>query len=182
MLAKPQKLTVDEFISWSMDQESGRYELVDGVIYAQAAERTRHAEVKHNIAALLKSGIKASRAPCFMLPDGMAVRVSERTVYEPDALVYCGEKLAGDALVVTNPIIVVEVLSPGTKHIDKAAKLLGYFSIATVQHYLIVDAEKQMIIHHARASGDLIETRIVGEGELRLDPPGVALPVCDVFA
>jgi len=57
---------------------------------------------------------------------------------------------------------VVEVLSPGTKHIDKAAKLLGYFSIATVQHYLIVDTEKEMIIHHARASGDLIETRICG--------------------
>ncbi|MDZ4790044.1 MAG: Uma2 family endonuclease [Hyphomicrobiales bacterium] len=65
-------------------------------------------------------------------------------------------------LVVTNPVIVVEVLSPGTKHIDKAAKLLGYFSIATVQHYLIVDTEKEMIIHHARASGDLIETRICG--------------------
>ncbi len=181
MLAKSQKLTLDEFLAWSLDQEDGRYELVDGVVYAQAAERARHAEVKHNVASLLKSGIKAAGASCYMLPDGMAVRISERTVYEPDALVYCGEKLASDAVVVTSPVIIVEVLSPGTKHIDKASKLLGYFGIASVQHYLIVDTEKELIIHHARAGDDLIETRIVGAGELRLDPPSIVLPICDFF-
>lgn len=69
----------------------------------------------------------------------------------------------------------IEVLSPGTRHIDNAAKLSGYFALPSVFHYLIVDIEKRLILHHARGQGDLLTTRIVGDGALSLDPPGIVL-------
>jgi Uma2 family endonuclease len=58
-----------------------------------------------------------------MVPDGATLRVSKWTAYEPDALVYCGPQKPGSAIEVPDPVIVVEVLSPGTRHIDNAAKL-----------------------------------------------------------
>lgn len=90
------------------------------------------------------------------------------------------ERLAGDAIEVPNPIIVVEVLSPGTTGHDTSAKLAGYFQVASIQHYLIVDSAQQLVIHHRRA-GEVIETRIASEGMLALQPPGLELPVDELF-
>jgi Uma2 family endonuclease len=104
------------------------------------------------------------------------------TAYEPDALVYSGSKLAPAAVEVANPVIVVEVLSSSTRHIDLSAKLVDYFRLPSIAHYLIVDPEKPRIIHHARATGDTILTRIVTEGRIALDPPGVEIAVADVYA
>jgi Uma2 family endonuclease len=60
-------------------------------------------------------------------------------------------------------------------------KLQGYFRLPPIQHYLIVDPDKRIVIHHARASGDVVATRIVSEGALRLEPPGIELVVGELF-
>ena len=60
----------------------------------------------------------------------MTVRIDETTAYEPDAVVYSGEKIARSAVEVPNPLIVVEVLSPSTRQVDVSIKLAGYFRAA----------------------------------------------------
>ena len=112
-------MTVDEFLAWAEGQD-GRWELYRGVPYAMAPERTRHGEVKFAVQMALVQGIRKAGLPCHMLPDGATVRVAEDTAHEPDALVYCGPKLPGDAIEVPAPIIVVEVSSPSTRKIDSA--------------------------------------------------------------
>lgn len=181
MTAQPKaKMTVDEFLVWA-ERQPERYELVNGEVFAMSPERTRHAETKFAVQTALAEAIRRAGVPCRMLPDGMTVRVDARTAYEPDALVYCGERLPGDAVEVPNPMIVAEVLSPGTKGEDTGGKLAGYFRVGSVEHYLIVDPIPRTVIHHRRA-GALIETRVASEGALRLDPPGLDLPVGDLFA
>jgi Uma2 family endonuclease len=175
------RMTVDEFIAWAQEQP-GRYELLDGAVFAMSPEGAGHAEKKAAVHAALLAGIRARRLPCHALPDGMTVRIDEATAYEPDALVYCGSKLPSAAIEVPNPVIVVEVLSPSTRHIDLSAKLADYFRLPSVAHYLIVDPEKQRIIHHARATGKEILTRIVTEGSIKLDPPGLEFAVADIYA
>ena len=61
------------------------------------------------------------------------------------------------------------------------AKLAGYFRLTTVIHYLIVDPDQPLIIHHARSNADSILTRIVREGMLVLGPPGLDLALADVY-
>ncbi len=77
---------------------------------------------------------------------------------------------------IPNPIVVVEVLSPSTAADDHGVKLDGYFSLMSVEHYVIVDPDRRVMIHHKRGA-DAIETRILREGTLRLDPPGLAAEV-----
>lgn len=115
-----------------------------------------------------------------MLPDGITVRIDARTAYEPDALVYCGPRLHGDAVEAPAPVIVVEVLSPGTAAKDKGRKLAGYFGVPSVRHYLIVDAVRRLVTHHWRA-GSGIETGVISDGRLRLDPPGIELALDELF-
>jgi Uma2 family endonuclease len=181
MTALPQhRMTVDEFLAWAEGQE-GRYELYHGVVYAMAPERAQHAKVKFAVQTALANAIRKAGLPCHMLPDGMTVRVADDTAHEPDALVYCGEEVPGSVLEIPNPVIVVEVLSPSTRRIDAAAKFAGYFSLPSVMHYLIVDPEKPLVIHHARGEGGTIASRILREGRLRLHPPGMGVAVAEMY-
>jgi Uma2 family endonuclease len=174
------KITVDEYLVWA-EGRPGRYELYAGSVYAMAPERVGHAKTKFAIQVELLAGIKRAGLPCHMLPDGITVRVDESTAHEPDALIYCGKELSNDALEIPNPVIVVEVLSPSTRHIDASAKLAGYFRVPSVQHYLIVDPDQRFVIHHARGERDMIATRIVREGALHLAPPGIEIALADIF-
>jgi Uma2 family endonuclease len=179
-LAMP-RMTVDDYLAWAGGQP-GRYELVNGIVHAMAPERAAHAETKLAVHVALLAGIKKRQLPCHVLPDGMTVRIDDLTAYEPDASVYCGAKLPASATEVTNPIVVVEVLSPSTQHVDLSAKLAGYFRLPSVVHYLIVDPDQPLIIHHARSNTDSILTRIVRDGTLALDPPGLELALADLYA
>jgi Uma2 family endonuclease len=173
-------MTVDEYLAWA-EHQPGRYELFAGTVYAMTPERAAHADVKYAVQTALLAGIRQAGLPCHMLPDGMTVRVDRDTAHEPDALVYCGQKLPSSAIEVPNPVIVVEVLSPSTRHIDASAKLAGYFRIASVRDYLIFDLDNRLVVHHARGEGDAIATRIINAGALRLDPPGIEVTVEEVF-
>jgi len=179
--AAPTVMTVDEFLHWSEGRE-GRFELVDGRPIAMAPERAAHLLTKGEAFAALRRAVERAGVACIVFPDGATVRVSSRTAFEPDALVYCGERLPPDAIEIPTPVIVVEVLSEGTAARDHGAKLIGYFSLPSLSHYLILDPERRTAIHHRRGQGDVIETRILTQGALRFDPPGLALSVEELFA
>jgi Uma2 family endonuclease len=181
MTALPKtRLTVDEYLAWA-EQQPGRFELLDGAVVAMSPEGAGHAERKAAVHAALLAAIRSRGLASYALPDGMTVRIDDTTAYEPDALVYCGKKLLPSAVEVPNPVVVVEVLSPSTRHIDLSAKLADYFRLPSIAHYLIVDPEKPRIIHHARAIDDSILTRIVNDGTIRLDPPGLELAMPDIY-
>ena len=169
-------MTSDEFIAWAMQQPTRtRHELVAGRVVAMAPERSAHALMKGWLYQQLANAVRAADWPCVVYPDGMAVAVDDLTTYEPDALVRCGPPLPPDAIKVTDPIIIVEVLSPSTQARDTGAKLEDYFRLPSLQHYLIVKTENGAIIHHQRNADGTILTRINRGGPLHLDPPGITL-------
>jgi Uma2 family endonuclease len=174
------QMTVDEYLAWA-EEHPGRYELLEGSVVAMSPEGAGHAEKKAAVHAALLAGVRARHLACYVLPDGMTVRIDDRTAYEPDALVYCGAKLASSAVEVPNPIIVVEVLSPSTRRVDLSAKLADYFRLPSIAHYLIVDPGQRRVIHHMRAGDNTILTRIVSDGIVTLDPPGIAIEIKDIY-
>ena len=173
-------MTVDEFLA-AAEERDGRWELENGVAYAMAPERLAHSDGKFAAVAALRAAIGRAKRPCRAVLDGPAVRISARTAYQPDALVYCGERLPPEAREVPAPVIVVEVLSPSTEWRDVHRKLIGYFSRPSVMHYLTIDPRDHSVAHQKRAEGGLIETRILYDGSLKLDPPGLELAVAELF-
>jgi Uma2 family endonuclease len=179
ILTKP-RLTVDEFLAWAEDHP-GRYELFRGEIYPMSPETVGHTKVKGAVYAALFAGVRQRRLPCHVLTDGPTIRIDESTAYEPDALIYCGEEIPSTSLEVPNPVVLVEVLSPSSRRVDVSLKLVGYFRLPSVAHYLIVDPTRPSIIHHSRGADDTIITRIVTEGAITLDPPGFELGLSDIY-
>jgi Uma2 family endonuclease len=191
MIALPKyKMTADEFLAWAetLPKEAGRFELWDGEVIVkhgpvgqQNAERSQHWEVKGATFAALRDAIKRAGLPCHAAIDGASVRFANDKLVEPDVLVYCGEKVPRDVLEVPNPVIVVEVLSPSTQTMDLGVKLQGYFALPSLHHYIVIDPDRPLLIHHKRGTGDAIETRIASGNALQLDPPGLELDLAEVL-
>jgi Uma2 family endonuclease len=127
----------------------------------------------------LRNAVVAAGGHCQVLPDGVTVETGERD-YQPDALVNCGAPLDGNAIAAPNPVIIVEMLSPGTASTDTGGKLVDYFRLASVAHYLIVHPARRVITYHRRTDRG-IDTQIVTAGEIVLDPPGITITVEDIY-
>ena len=169
----------EEYRRWCAQQASGRYERIDGRIVAMAPERGAHLRVKSAVWLALRNAIRTAGVPCQALPDGATVETGESD-YEPDALVNCGAAMADDAIAAPNPMIIVEVLSPGTAAADTGGKLVDYFQVPSVAHYLIVHPTKRVVIHHRRTP-EGIETRIIAAGRIELTPPGITISLEEIY-
>ena len=169
----------EEFRRWCEQQVSGRFERVDGRIVAIAPEKGAHLRVKSAVWLALRNAIRAAGAPCQALPDGATVETGDSD-YEPDAVVNCGAAMADDAIAAPNPVIVVEVLPPGTAAADTGGKLVGYFQVPSVVHYLIIHATKRVVTHHRRTS-EGIDTRIIVAGEVEMTPPGITISLDEIY-
>ena len=169
----------EEFRRWCDAQPNGRCERVDGRIVAMAPERGAHLRVKGAIYKALDRAMIAAGGPCQALPDGATVETGDSD-YEPDALVNYGPPMADEAIAAPNPVIVVEVLSPGTTSTDTGGKPADYFRLLSVAHYLIVHPTRRTITLHRRTAGG-INTRIIVNGPIAMDPPGIVITAEEIY-
>ncbi len=178
MTAQPkQRMTVPEFLAWATVQARGRYELVRGEVVAMAPERARHNLAKAAVFRALSDAVTQAGLPCTVFTDGMTVVIDNECSREPDAAVQCEVVTDLDSTILEAPLIVVEVASPSSERDDTGDKLVEYFSVPSIRHYLIVKPEKNVVIHHARNDTGDISTRIVTDGKISLQPPGMTIPV-----
>lgn len=171
------------FMDWYELQPKGRrYELLDGRVCEMQSERAAHARAKAACYTALARAVSSKKLACEVFPDGMALRVDARTIFEPDVMVRCGARVSGDTVLITDAIIVIEVLSPTTQHIDVFRKFNRYFGNSGIIHYVIVNVVDRNLVHHRRTDDGRIESAHRDSGALVLDPPGLTLEVGELFA
>jgi Uma2 family endonuclease len=176
-------LTVPEYLAWGETRsERQRTELINGQIVAMSPERADHNRTKARVYLALDAAVRSAGLACEVFTDGMTVSIDAHTAYEPDAVVHCGTPIAPEQMTIPAPIIIVEVLSPSAAHTDTSAKLIGYFKLASVCHYLVIDPQARSVTHHARAFDGTLEAMVVTSGTITLDPPNLQFPIASLFA
>lgn len=177
------RMTFDEFLAWSLRQECGRYEFVDGEVVAMPAEGASHNLVKAALWEALRNAARAAGFKGTVFTDGMQVRTKGgRRGRGPDAIVALTPIADRKAQVVPDPLIIAEVVSPSSERDDTGDKLDEYFGLPTVEHYLVVRPDKRLIVHYARGGDGSLRTTFAGGPVLRLDPPGLELDLGPVLA
>jgi Uma2 family endonuclease len=188
-IGEGQKMSRDVYRRWAAEQPRGRFERIDGRAVAMAPQRLHYVNRKAMIWLALRRAVLEARLPCHVYADGVTIEVDESD-FEPDAVLRCGPKLADDAVAVPDPMVIVEVLSPGTKAIDLNHKPTAYFRIASLRHYLIVWPDRPKVIHHRRpgdpatlrpGEADTVETQIISAGPIVIDPPGLTICVDEIY-
>ena len=175
-------MTVDEYLVWAQEQpELGRCELINGVVVQMSPERAKHWRFKGRMYRILASAFEQSGIRGEVAPDGATVRIDDHTAYEPDALIYLGNPVGPDDLTIPNPVILVEVLSHSTRHTDLSGKLVGYFSLPSVVHYLIVDPNETIVTHYVRGDDGPAISGKHRDGSFNLDPPGLTIDISGLF-
>jgi Uma2 family endonuclease len=180
----PRRLSTDEFLRWLENRaETERWELIDGEpVRSMSPETVRHVELKRNVLESLRAGLRAADLPCRALGDGVAVRVDRHSYFQPDASVTCAEHVDPDAIEVPDPIVVVEVVSPGTRVRDQTVKLVDYFTVPSIQHYVLIETQRRLVLRHRRGGEGEVVTRFVEDGRLQLDPPGIEVAIAALYA
>ncbi len=136
--------TVEEYFTLvAMSQEKREYS--HGHIYAMSGGSYHHSKISGNAFALLL------RTDCEASNSDLLVKATEADYFYPDASLVCGEpilvkKQGVDAL--TNPTLIVEVLSPSTKDFDVSDKFDAYQQIPSFREYLLIFQDKARVQQH----------------------------------
>lgn len=151
--------TPDEYLEFERAAEV-RHEYLDGEIYEMAGESDNHADVCANLSVLI--GLQLRGTPCRHRFKDTKVRsgVLRKTIFPPqgmfsypDLVIICGEVQHHDDLkdVVTNPKVIIEVLSESTAKFDREIKFQRYQKHnETLTDYILVSQDQPLIEHYIR--------------------------------
>ncbi len=139
MVAAPKlKFTFREYLSVDAGSDI-KHEYLDGLILGMAGGTPAHARLAMAVGSVLAQQLVGKR--CAVFSEALRVRATQTGFAGyPDVTVICEElnRDPEDANTVTNPGVVVEVLSPSTKDYDRGDKLRHYQTIASVKHVVLV--------------------------------------------
>jgi Uma2 family endonuclease len=166
--------TLEEFRVWH-ERQPDVWEFIDGALRLMAPGSKAHTLVKSNAHAAFAQALHGTG--CRALVDGAIVEVHGSSLI-PDIVVTCGP-LDFSSPRVDEPMIIVEVLSPSGEKDDLGRKLALYLEVPGLRHYLVIHQDARRIVHHRRPDdlGEQFLTTIVARDTLRLEPPGIDLPL-----
>ena len=157
--ARSHPWTVDDFLAFEAE-EPERYEFVDGIVRMMTGASAAHSAIKGNIFAELRAAVRSG--PCRVDVDDLKVVTGTAVMY-PDVLVIC-RPIAPEDDRVTDPTVIVEVLSPTTQRHDRIAKWREYQKIPSLRHFVLVEQAERRIEVYSRTD--------TGWAFASIEPPG----------
>ena len=174
--------TEDEYFAFEREA-FGRWEYVEGQIRAMSGGTDDHNTIAVNIGATLRSAL-ASRG-CRIYVADMKVHTGDGVNTSPDAAVVCGPRQyhRGKTDIITNPVLIVEVLSYSTQCYDRGEKFDHYKTIPALMDYLLVAPDTARVFLYTRQE-DHWELRDVSGLRSAVHLPSVEtnLALADIYA
>ena len=174
-------MTEEQYLALD-EATDGNYEFYDGYVVMlrppssayderamldMAGGSLAHAALSVRLGGLLDQAL--ADGPCVAYNSDVKLKIgTSRHYFHPDVSVACGEQ-AGKML--TDPVVVIEVLSPATEKRDRGAKFAVYKTLPSLMEYVLIGSEVQELIVYRRESnwrpyhyqsGDLVELTSIG--------------------
>jgi Uma2 family endonuclease len=173
MAADPDRLSFAQFLAWEARQE-GKFEFADGEVVAMSGGTGDHTRIADNFRARLNRHFGVG-SPCYAYGSDRKVKVSRPSgdaARYPDATVTCSENDHGKALLITSPVVILEVISDSSVSTDTIKKPREYTALPTLVQYVLVDSRERWALSYTRREGgwdsDFCADEIVAIPHLRL--------------
>lgn len=194
-MSLPQTLvrhTVEEYLEMERAAEV-RHEYLDGEIFEMSGESLSHGRICTNLVAELRNQLKGK--PCDVLSKDTKVlsgalasprRIMKGLFSYPDIVIVCGTPRFHDARqdILTNPNVIVEVLSEATEKFDRGAKFQRYRAhLPTLTDYVLIAQDRPFIDHFSKREGEAwMLVSVEGlESSLRIASIDCALPLAEIY-
>jgi Uma2 family endonuclease len=159
-----------------------RSEYHDGEVFAMAGVTVAHSRIVTNL--VIEIGIRLRGRDCEVFSNDVRLSVAKSYTY-PDVMVVCGKPILADQHldILTNPVVIIEVLSESTKDYDRAGKFHEYRRIPSFQEYLTVSQTEMLVDHSVRQPDGswLLREVTPPASSLSLSSLGIELPLAAIY-
>lgn len=151
---KLRPISVRDYLA-SEEVSEVKHEFVDGYVLAMVGASQRHNLIAGSLFSLLRAHLRGT--PCRVFMSDLKVRVKDNFYY-PDLVVSC-EITDTAELIVPNPRLILEILSPSTEARDRFEKRLAYQCLASLHEYVLVAQDRPHIdVFRRQPDGWEVET------------------------
>ena len=171
-------MSPENYLDYERDSDC-RHELVAGYLYAMTGASDRHEEIVANLLAAIHGHL--GQGGCRVYGANLKIRVGDDFFY-PDLFVRCAKE-RGDPFFKTDPLLVIEVLSPNTQRYDRGDKRLAYQSLPSLAEYVLVSQHGPHIevLRRTAEGWECLEYN-TPEATLDLASIGLRLRLADIYA
>jgi Uma2 family endonuclease len=180
------RCTPEEYLARERDAAE-RHEYYHGEVFAMSGGTPDHSLIISNVNRELGNRLRGN--PCRVYDSNLRVRIPRTTLYAyPDVSVICGDRqfdpLDTRRETVTNPTLIVEVLSPSTEAWDRGGKFQNYRQIDSLREYVMVVSDKPLVETYLRQQdGTWVLNAVAGlDVRARLVSLGVELDLAEVYS
>lgn len=169
-------MTLAEFLDWEEKQEL-RYEFDGFQPVAMTGGTLRHEMIGNTLRALLYQRLRGN--PCRPWGPTTKVEVQGRIRY-PDAYVSCTQG-SPNATIVPEPVVVFEVLSPGTSRTDRIEKLREYQATLSIRRYVILEQDSIAATVFSRVGTEWTARALTDADVLAMPEIGIELRLSEIY-
>ncbi len=170
-------ISTEDYLNGELQSEI-KHEYMDGQVYAMAGASVNHNRISRNF--LKKLAIKLPES-CEVFSSDLLVRTTATRYRYPDLVVLCDDEgTEGDDQFITQPVLIIEVLSKSTRQQDKGTKRTEYLSLPSLQEYVLVEQDFVEVEVLRRSQGWRSENYYLGQIVV-LESVGIELNVADLY-
>jgi len=176
-LAVPRPMSLTQFLAWEERQEL-RYEFDGTRPIAMVGGTRAHAAIQRNLAFALTGRLRGK--PCQFFGSDLKIKAAENSCRYPDGIVTCtgGENAS---TIVSDPVVIFEVLSPSTAANDRIVKAREYQATPSVQRYVMLEQDGVSATVYARAQ-DGWSVLVLTDNDTRDMPEiGLSIPLAEFY-
>jgi Uma2 family endonuclease len=172
-------MTRDQFFDWA-EAQNARYEFDGFEPVAMTGGTLNHNGIALNIHRALHARLRGTGGRPWGLDAGVAT-IGDNVRY-PDGVVTCSPTQGGNRLV-PSPVVVFEVISPTSSHVDRIVKVREYAAVTSIRRYVIVEsASVGLTVHERQNEGQKwTVTTVMADDILSLPEIGVEVPIAELY-
>lgn len=179
---KPRWISPEEYLTQE-ELATVKSEYFKGQIFAMAGGSANHETIAGNTFVALHQFARTKS--CRAFSSNLRVLVQANGLYTyPDAMLICGQLqfVPGRTDTVTNPLLLVEVLSSSTEHYDRGDKFELYRGISTFAYYVLIHQERIFVELFQKVRGGWLLTEVQDrQASLVIDDLGLVIPLNAIY-
>jgi Uma2 family endonuclease len=169
-------MTYADYLAFEHTSEC-KHEFVDGEIILMSGASLEHSQLELRIGVLLVMRI---RQGCTVYPANQRIKIEAKDNGRyADSMIICGSPRVSptDDQAITNPLVLVEVLSPTTERFDRGAKFEDYQTLPTLEAYMLVAQDRRQVEVHRRVGTSWIREPHHHRDSDLIELPGLIAPI-----